>query len=78
MVAQAEDVRRRVEPAELDELGDALLAQAFDVERAAPDEMPQPLEALRRADQAAGAADVDLAFLGDGFDCAFGQRSGKT
>src|SRR5690349_21253504 len=27
--------------------------------------MPQPLEPLRRADQPAGAADVDLAFLGD-------------
>ena len=65
MVAEAEDVGGRVQPAELDELGDGLLAQPLDVERAARDEMAQPLEALRRADQAAGAADVDLAFLGD-------------
>ena len=43
----------------------ALLAQPLDVERPARHEMPQPLEPLRRADQAAGAADVDLAFLGD-------------
>ena len=41
-----------------------LLAQPFDVERAARHEMPQPLEPLRRADQPAGAADVDLALLG--------------
>ena len=37
----------------------------FDVERAARHEMPQPLEPLRRTDQPAGAADVDLALLGD-------------
>ena len=37
VVAQAEDVGGRVEPAELDELGDALFAQALDVERAAAD-----------------------------------------
>ena len=56
-----------------------LLAQPFDVERAARDEMPQPLEALRRADQAAGAADVDLAFLGDRLGLPHsGQWSGKT
>ena len=55
----------------------ALLAQPFDVERAARDEMPQPLEPLRRADQAAGAADVDLAFLGDRLGCAFGAMVGE-
>src|SRR6185503_14902258 len=60
--AQAEDVGRRMEPAKLDELENRFLAQPFDVESAARHEMPQPLEALRRADQAAGAADVDLAF----------------
>src|SRR6476659_5537182 len=65
MVVETEDVGGRVQPAQLDELGDALLAQPFDVERAAGHEMPQPLKALRRADQPAGAADVDLAFLGD-------------
>ena len=35
VLVQAEDVGGRMEPAELDELGDALLAQPFDVERAA-------------------------------------------
>ena len=39
--------------------------------------MAQPLEPLRRADQAAGAADVDLAFLGDRFAAAFGAMVGK-
>src|SRR4051812_49997142 len=34
--------------------------------------MPQPLEPLRRANEAAGAADIDLAFLGDRFAAAFG------
>ncbi len=34
----------------------------------------QPLEPLRRADQPAGAADVDFAFLGDRLDC---RRSGQ-
>ncbi len=32
--------------------------------------MSQPLEPLGGADQPAGAADVDLAFLGDGFGVA--------
>ena len=41
------------------------------------DEMPQPLEPLRGADQPAGAADVDLAFLGDGLATAFGAMVGK-
>ena len=54
-----------------------LLAQPLDVERAADDEMPQPLEALRRADQPAGAADVDLAFLGDRLAAAFGAMVGE-
>ena len=42
------------------------------------DEMAQPLEALRGADQAAGAADVDLAFLGDGFGCRIGTAVGNS
>ena len=75
--AQAEDVGGRVQPAELEELGDRLLAQPFDVERAAADEMAQPLEPLRRADQPAGAADVDLALLGDRLAAAFGAMVGE-
>src|SRR5205085_10334179 len=34
--------------------------------------MAQPFESLRRADQPAGAADIDLAFLGNRFAPAFG------
>ena len=41
------------------------------------DEMPQPLDPLRRADQAAGAADVDLALLGDRLAVAFGAMVGE-
>ncbi len=70
VIAKAEDVGGRVQPAEFDELGNALFAEALDVERAATDEMPQALEALGGADQAARAADVDLAFLGDRFGIA--------
>ena len=77
MIAQAEDVGGRVQPAELDELGDRLLAQPLDVERSARHEMPQPLEPLRRADQAAGAADVDLAFLGNRLALAFRAMVGE-
>ncbi len=63
--AKAEDVGGFVEPAQSHEFGDGLFAQPFDVERGAGGEMAQALEALGGADQAAGAADVDLAFLGD-------------
>ena len=48
----------------------ALFAQPFDVERAARDEVPQPLEALGGADQPAGAAHVNLTFLGHGLGVA--------
>ena len=41
------------------------------------DEMLQPLDPLRRADQPAGAADVDLAFLGDRLAVAFGAMVGE-
>src|SRR3546814_11286149 len=57
--------RPLVEPAQVQEFGDALFPQSLDVERAAADEMAQALELLGVADQAAGAADVDLALLGD-------------
>ena len=40
--------------------------------------MPQPLEPLRRADQAASAADIDLALLGDGFGIAHRATVGKN
>src|SRR5690606_26053586 len=56
--------RTPVEPAELHELEDGLFAEPLDVERPAAGEVPQPLELLRLADEATGAADVDLAPLG--------------
>src|SRR5438874_11538037 len=39
--------------------------------------MPQPLEPLRRADQAAGATDVDFAFLAHRFAAALGAMAGE-
>src|SRR3954447_21216534 len=39
--------------------------------------MPQPLEALRWADEAAGATDVDFALLTHGFAAAFGAMVGE-
>ncbi len=70
-LVEAENVGGRMQPAKVDEFGDRLLAQPLDVECAARHEMPEALEPLRGADQAAGAADVDLALLGDGFAVAF-------
>src|SRR4029453_7694373 len=69
---QAKDVGRTMKPAQLNELDDAFLAQPVDVHRAARHEMPQALDPLPRADQPAGAANVDLAFFGNRFRMAFG------
>ena len=44
----------------------------------ATDEMLEALEPLRRADEPAGAADVDLAFLSDGLRLAFGAMVRKN
>ncbi len=74
---QAEDVGGAGQPAQLDELDDALLAQPVDVHRPARHEMLQSLEPLRRADQAAGAADIDLALLGHRLRLAFGAMIGE-
>jgi hypothetical protein len=71
-LVQAEDIGGRVKPAELDEFRDRLLAQPFDVERPARYEMPEALEALGGADEAARAADVDLALLRNRLALAFG------
>src|SRR5690606_41034601 len=68
---QPEQIARPLrQPAELEELGNRLLAQPLDVERAPAGEMPQPLELLRPADQPAGAAHVHFAFLRDSFAAA--------
>ena len=71
MAFEAIDVRGRVQPAKFDELGNGLLAQSLDVERTARDEMPKSLETLRGADEPAGTAYVDLAFLRNGFAPTF-------
>ena len=71
--AQAEDVRRGISQPSSMNSAIGLLAQSLDVERAAGDEVPQPLEALGGADQPAGAAHVDLAFLGHGLGVHIGQ-----
>src|SRR4029079_19514006 len=77
MLVEAEDVGRRVQPAQFDELDDALLTQAFDVECTAGNEVPETLEPLRGADQPAGAAHVDLTSLRDGFGIAHRATVGE-
>ena len=62
---QAKDVGRALEPTAGEEIGDSLLAEPLDVQRAAADEVAQAFGALRRADEPAGAADIDLALRGD-------------
>jgi len=66
-----------MQPAEVEKLLDGLFAQPFDIERGAADEMLQPFNPLCRADQPAGAADINFAFLGDCFAAAFGAVIGK-
>src|SRR5205814_768566 len=50
---------------EIDALAAALSPKSLDIACARRHDMPQPLEPLRRTYQAAGAADVRLAFRGD-------------
>src|SRR6516225_5558732 len=58
---EAENVARPADQPILPERGDVLFAQPFDIEAVARHEMPQALDRLRGADQAAGAAARDLA-----------------
>src|SRR3546814_15203097 len=75
---EAKDVGRSfVEPTEFEKFLDALFAQPLDVERAAADEMAQALELLRAADEAAGAAHVNLALFGDRLAVADGAMVGE-
>ena len=76
--AEPEDIRRGMQPTQFDELDQGLFSEAVDVERSAADEMLQPLDALRRADQPAGAADIDLALGRDRFAGAFGAVVGNS
>ena len=61
--AELVQVGKRADDAAVDQLIDQLVAQAFDVHRPAAGEMQHRLLALRRAEQAAAAAPVGLAFL---------------
>ena len=63
LALEAEDVGRLAHLAEIVERLDLLLAEPLDVHRVARHEMAEPLDLLRRADQAAGAAAHDLALL---------------
>ena len=82
--SQREDVLRRLDEAVVVEGLDVLLAEPFDVESVARDEVLQALDALRRTDEAAGAAahDVDLAgllvHLAHGVAAAGGAELGNT
>src|SRR5690606_27707709 len=76
MGRQPEDIRRLRYPAKVEEFLNRLLAQSFDIERPAADEMAKALETLRRADQPAGAAYVHLSLLPHGFRAADGAMIG--
>src|SRR5690348_13095016 len=77
MHVQPKNVGRRVEPAQLDEFDQRLLAEPLDVERAAADEMAEPLEPLCGANEAAGAAHIDLALLAYRLALTFGATVGE-
>ena len=76
-VFQAKNVGRAFQPAQRKKFGNGLVAQPLDIKRAATDKMPKPLGPLRRADEAAGAADIDLALFVDSFAAALGAMVGK-
>jgi hypothetical protein len=57
---QAENVRRAFQPAKVEKFDDRLFAQTFNVQRATADKMLEPFGPLRRANQAPGAANIDL------------------
>src|SRR5262245_28513043 len=67
---KSEDVLRRLDQPVVVEGLDVLLAKPVDVEGVARHEMLEPLDPLRRADQAAGAAPDRILFAGDGIDLA--------
>ena len=72
---QREDVGRRLDQAVVVEGLDVLLAETFDVEGVARDEMLEPLDPLRRADQPAGAAPDRILLAGVGIDLARGMAA---
>src|SRR5262249_43137179 len=60
---EAEDVAGLADQPVLPELGDVFRPEPLDVETVARDEMLEPLDRLRRADQPAGTAPRDHAWL---------------
>ena len=71
-LGKGEDVLRRLDQPVVVEGLDVLLAKSLDVEGVARHEMLEPLDPLRRADQAAGAAPDHILLAGDGIDLAHG------
>ena len=72
-----EDVGRRGDQPVLAESLDMLGPQPLDIEGVAGDEVLQPFDGLRRADQAAGAAPGDLSLLAHGAAAAFRAGLGQ-
>src|SRR5580698_929041 len=60
LLGELEDVDRQFDQSLLVEELDIGAAQPFDIERIAADEMPETLDGLRRTDEDAGAAAVDV------------------
>src|SRR6266511_2520597 len=74
---EREDVGRLLHPASLEEQHDLLLAQPFDVEGAAGDEMFQMLDLLRRTGELAGTVRA-RALLAAGYGLAHHGRLQRT
>ena len=77
MFFKAEDVGRFCDPAKIEKLLNRLFAQAFNIESGAADEVAQTLEPLCRADQTAGAANINLPFFPHSFGAADGAMGRK-
>src|SRR3954447_14445249 len=78
LLPQPEDIAGTADHLLVPELPDDLLAQAFDIEGVAADEVAQPLDRLRVADQAAGAAPDHFPLRPDGGAAADGAMIGKA
>ena len=74
---EPEDIGRTLQPAEREKLVDGLFPEPLDIERGAAHEMLEPLGPLRRTDQPAGAADIDLTLFGHRLAAALGAMIGE-
>ncbi len=77
MLFEAEDVSRFGDPSKVEKFLNGLLAQPLNVERTTADEMAEPFEPLRAADQPAGAADIDFALFAHGLRPAYRAMIGE-